>query len=111
MSFNSHFLSLCLQTLLEDKSMVDYTLLTEEDEWEITYVYLSRYFDILNDVIKVNDIKVGKIVQFLIGLSQSFSRYYNRCNKDDCWSFRVFTRLSINFQRRVLKLMSFLEIY
>ena len=57
---------------------VDYGLLIEEEEWEIIYVYLSRYLEVLNDIIKVNDIKVGKIVQYLVGLSQSFSRYYNR---------------------------------
>lgn len=61
----------------EPKEM-DWGLLTEEEEWEIIYVYLSRYLEVLNDIIKVNDIKVGKIVQFLVGLSQSFSRYYNR---------------------------------
>lgn len=60
------------------KEEVDFSLLKEEDEWEIIYVYLSRYVNVLNEVMRSNDVKVGRLIHFLIGLSQSFSRYYNR---------------------------------
>ena len=58
--------------------IIDFNLLNEEDEWEMIFVYLSRYLFVLNDILKPGDVKVGRLLQYLTGLSQSFSRYYNR---------------------------------
>ena len=62
----------------DQNEAIDVKLLTENEEWEIVFLYLSRYKDVLNDIVKTNDIKIGRLIKFLIGLSQTFSRYYNR---------------------------------
>ena len=54
-------------------------LLKDEDEWEIVFVYLSNYLNVIQDTFEFNnDIKVGRICNFLIQLCKTFSRYYNR---------------------------------
>jgi hypothetical protein len=62
-----------------DNHQPDVTLLNQEDEWEMIFVYLSKYLSMLDDeLISENDIKVGRLCQFTFGLANVFSRYYNR---------------------------------
>lgn len=61
-----------------DESMVDFHLLVEDEEWELVHVYLSQYVVLLQNIIVQADLKVGRLCQFLLGLSSTFSRYYNR---------------------------------
>ena len=54
-------------------------LLKEEEEWELVFVFLSNYLNLLQDMFEFqNDVKVGRLCQFLISLCNVFSRYYNR---------------------------------
>jgi len=62
----------------DEKLNADFSLLQEEEEWELVFVFLSRYKHLLSELVSTTDVKVGRLVQFLTGLSQVFSRYYNR---------------------------------
>ena len=54
-------------------------LLNEEEEWEIVYVYMANYLNLIQNTFEYsNNIKVGRICQFLVDLCNTFSRYYNR---------------------------------
>ena len=54
-------------------------LLKDEDEWELIFVFLSNYLNVIQDTFEFdNDIKIGRICNFLIQLCKTFSRYYNR---------------------------------
>ncbi|XP_023326869.1 DALR anticodon-binding domain-containing protein 3-like isoform X1 [Eurytemora carolleeae] len=54
----------------------NYTLLKEEEEWEICFVYLLPYPDLLEEVVQQHT--VHRIPLHLIGLSKCLSRYYSR---------------------------------
>jgi len=54
----------------------DWALLQEEEEWELFFVYLLPYEDMLKDV--VINLKIHRITLHLIGLSNCLSRYYSR---------------------------------
>ena len=54
-------------------------LLNEEEEWEIIFVYMANYLNLIQNTFEYsNNIKVGRICQFLVDLCNTFSRYYNR---------------------------------
>ena len=54
-------------------------LLNEEEEWEIIFVYMANYLNVIQNTFEYsNNIKVGRICQFLVDLCNTFSRYYNR---------------------------------
>lgn len=57
-------------------STLNYTLLTEDEEWEICFVYLLPYLDIMKDVVQHQ--AVHRIPLHLVGLSKCLSRYYSR---------------------------------
>jgi len=54
----------------------DWSLLDQSEEWEIFFVYILPYPDILEDA--VNNLKLHRITIHLIGLSNCLSRYYSR---------------------------------
>jgi len=55
---------------------VDWTLLSEEEEWEIFFAYILPYKDVLEEA--AVDFKLHRIPLHLIGLSNCLSRYYSR---------------------------------
>jgi len=57
-------------------SKVDWTLLDTQEEWELFFVYILPYKDVLQDA-GVNG-KLHRIPIHLIGLSNCLSRYYSR---------------------------------
>jgi len=59
---------------LPDK--IDWRLLVEEEEWQLFFVYILPYTDVLQEAVKHK--KLHKIVLHLIGLSNCLSRYYSR---------------------------------
>ena len=62
----------------EDRD-INVELLKEEEEWELVFAFLSNYLNLLQDMFEFqNDVKVGRLCQFLINMCNVFSRYYNR---------------------------------
>jgi len=59
---------------LPDKT--DWSLLVEEEEWQLFFVYILPYKDVLQEAVQHK--KLNKIVLHLIGLSNCLSRYYSR---------------------------------
>ncbi len=60
---------------------LDFGLLKEPEEWELVFVYLSRYRQVLEECVDQSHqqhYKLGKLPQFLAGLAKIYSRYYNR---------------------------------
>ena len=55
---------------------VDFSLLKEEEEWELLFVFVLPYQDML--LLALDGLFLHRICQFLAALSGTFSRYYNR---------------------------------
>jgi len=51
-------------------------VLTETGEWELLFNFLLPYQDLLEEC--VSTLSVHKLVQFLISLASTYSRYYNK---------------------------------
>jgi arginyl-tRNA synthetase len=65
---------------------VDYTVLTDKDEWNIIYNYIFIYPSIIKETCQLSNANNTSVVssgckklsQFLIKLCHAFSRYYSR---------------------------------
>lgn len=66
---------------LPNVSDIDFGLLTEDEEWELIFTYILGYPEVIHS--SVSDMFKGrmsgiKLCQFLLGISNVMSRYYNR---------------------------------
>jgi len=61
---------------LPHREKINFALLTEIEEWELLFNFLLPYCDVLSDCAK--NLSFHKLVNFLVGLAGSYSRYYNR---------------------------------
>lgn len=60
---------------------IDFTLLKEEEEWELVIRFLWGYKDLLSSTVvewSRGHLAVHKLFQFTTGIAKLFSRYYNR---------------------------------
>ena len=55
---------------------IDYGLLIETEEWELYFNFLLPFSDVLLDCVASSSLH--KLVLFLVGLSNTFSRYFSR---------------------------------
>lgn len=63
------------------KCNIDFSLLQEEEEWELAFLYLLDYSSIRKysmSLTSKGEVKSGRLIRFLIALCHCFSRYYNR---------------------------------
>ena len=60
--------------------LINYSLLQEEEEWELAFIYLLAYPSLRLRLVLTSkkEVKSGNLVRFLIALCHCFSRYYNR---------------------------------
>ena len=59
-----------------DLGQIDFSLLTEPEEWELVWVHLSRVEEVINHCSKV--LSLHKLVHLLCSMATTYSRYYNR---------------------------------
>jgi len=61
---------------LPAREHIDFTLLTEAEEWELMFTFLLSFPDVVTDCSRA--LSLHKLVTFLCGFANTFSRYYNR---------------------------------
>jgi len=61
---------------LPSRDKICYDGLTETGEWELLFNFLLTYSDIIEEC--VSTFSIHKLVQFLVSLASTYSRYYNK---------------------------------
>lgn len=66
---------------LADLDSIDWSILAEDEEWTLVFSYVSEYYRLIQSIgtdLAQGKLSIHRLCQFLIGLSNAFSRFYNR---------------------------------
>ncbi|TRY70655.1 hypothetical protein TCAL_02864 [Tigriopus californicus] len=66
---------------LAEAESIDWSILDENEEWTLIFSYVSEYSRLIQSIgsdLAQGKLAIHRLCQFLIGLSNTFSRFYNR---------------------------------